>query len=210
MFTTHYKLWTEYLSKVLFKRKQILLFPQVMFPLFIKYLSGAHQNFLTRRVWKKNYYWGDIFISSSTNEFYLIIFHSTKVLISYGYRSQKAQNKFGHFFFQFLSFIMFGMVYYFLKNAESFGPTQVLSCKSLLSFSREKFIMKMISRKFFYYCCLHSCWPLTLEGSKSGSSSSSSPSSPSSSSSSSSSNSSSSRASPKKTIKKTRENSTQL
>ena len=102
-------------------------------------------------------------------------------------------------FFQFLSFIMFGMVYYFLKNAESFGPTQVLSCKSLLSFSREKFIMKMISRKIFYYCCLHSCWPLTLEGSKSGSSSSSSPSSPSSSSSSSSSNSSSSRASPKKT-----------
>ena len=99
-------------------------------------------------------------------------------------------------FFQFLSFIMFGMVYYFLKNAESFGPTQVLSCKSLLS--REKFIMKMISRKIFYYCCLHSCWPLTLEGSKSGSSSSSSPSSPSSSSSSSSSNSSSSRASPKK------------
>ena len=94
------------------------------------------------------------------------------------------------------------MVYYFLKNAESFGPTQVLSCKSLLSFSREKFIMKMISRKIFYYCCLHSCWPLTLEGSKSGSSSSSSPSSPSSSSSSSSSNSSSSRASPKKTIKK--------
>merc|ERR1719225_1233424 len=73
---------------------------------------------------------------------------STKVLISYGYRSQKAQNKFGHFFFSF-SFIMFGMVYYFLKNAESFGPTQVLSCKSLLSFSREKFIMKMISRKNF-------------------------------------------------------------
>merc|ERR1711997_173926 len=53
------------------------------------------------------------------------------------------------FFFQFLSFIMFGMVYYFLKNAESFGPTQVLSCKSLLSFSQEKFIMKMISRKLF-------------------------------------------------------------
>ena len=115
---TH-SVFTEYLSKVLFKRKQILLFPQVMFPLFIKYLSGAHQNFLTRRVWKKNYYWGDIFISSSTNEFYLIIFHSTKVLISYGYRSQKAQNNFGHFFSVFIFYnVWYGIL--FLKKCREF------------------------------------------------------------------------------------------